>query len=65
MKITTWIDEMHKDGVKVCYDIVKLSTDKSCSSGYFNYTMVSLATGRAELDTRDGLKNVIAFRIFE
>lgn len=49
MKIITWIDEMHKDGVKVCYDIVKLSTSKSCSSGYFNYTMVSLTTGRAEL----------------
>ncbi len=49
MKIITWIDEMHKDGVKVCYDIVKLSTNKSCSSGYFNYTMVSLTTGRAEL----------------
>jgi acyl-CoA thioester hydrolase/thioesterase-3 len=49
MKIITWIDEMHKDGVKVCYDIVKLSTNKSYSSGYFNYTMVSLTTGRAEL----------------
>jgi acyl-CoA thioester hydrolase/thioesterase-3 len=49
MKIITWIDEMHKDGVKVCYDIVKLSTNKFCSSGYFNYTMVSLTTGRAEL----------------
>ena len=49
MKIITWIDEMHKDGVKVCYDTVKLSTNKSCSSGYFSYTMVSLTTGRAEL----------------
>ena len=46
--VRTWVDEMHDDGVKVQFEIVKKSNAKISADGYFNYTMVSLATGRAE-----------------
>ena len=49
IKIITYIDEMQKDGVKVSFEIIKTNNNKSACSGYFNYTMVSLTTGGAEL----------------
>jgi acyl-CoA thioester hydrolase/thioesterase-3 len=48
MKIITWIDEMQKDGVKVNFEILNNKGKQSCT-GYFNYTMVSLESGRAAL----------------
>jgi acyl-CoA thioester hydrolase/thioesterase-3 len=47
MIVTTWIEEMFDDGVKVAFTIVKKESGKLCCDGYFDYTMVSLATGRA------------------
>ena len=46
--VTTWIEEMFKDGVKVQFEIARKASGKLCSNGYFDYTMVNLGTGRAE-----------------
>jgi YbgC/YbaW family acyl-CoA thioester hydrolase len=47
MIVRTWIAEIFKDGVKVHFQIEKKGNGKLCSSGWFDYTMVSLETGRA------------------
>jgi acyl-CoA thioester hydrolase/thioesterase-3 len=49
MKVVTYIDEMQKDGVKVHFEIIKTQNNKIACSGYFNYTMVDINTGRAAL----------------
>jgi acyl-CoA thioester hydrolase/thioesterase-3 len=46
--VRTWVEEMVKDGVRVDFQIFKKSNNKLCCDGYFVYTMVKLATGRAE-----------------
>ena len=46
--VTTWIEEMFRDGVKVQFEIARKANGKLCCDGYFDYTMVSLDTGRAE-----------------
>lgn len=46
--VTTWVDAVVKDGVKVCFEMKKKATGKIACTGYFDYTMVSLSTGRAE-----------------
>lgn len=45
-RIITWLDEMENTGCRVCFEILKTNGKQSCT-GYFNYTMVSLQTGRA------------------
>jgi acyl-CoA thioester hydrolase/thioesterase-3 len=47
--VTTWIEEMLRDGVKVQFEIARKANGKLCCDGYFDYTMVSLNTGRAEV----------------
>ena len=47
MIVTTWIEEMYDNGVKVQFTIAKKENGKLCCDGYFDYTMVNLATGRA------------------
>jgi len=46
--VRTWIGEIFKDGVKVHFEIVNKATGKLCCSGWFDYTLISLKTGRAE-----------------
>ena len=46
--VTTWIEEMFKDGVKVLFEITRCASGKLCCEGYFDYTMVNFRTGRAE-----------------
>jgi YbgC/YbaW family acyl-CoA thioester hydrolase len=46
--VTTWIEEMFADGVKVQFEIARKANGKLCCDGYFDYTMIRLATGRAE-----------------
>ena len=46
--VTTWVEEMFKDGVKVRFEIARKSNGKLCCDGYFDYTMVNLGSGRAE-----------------
>ena len=48
MVVRTWVEEIYKDGVKVRFEIEKKPTAKMCCSGWFDYTMVNLKTGRAE-----------------
>src|SRR5215212_4430081 len=48
MIVTTWVEEIFKDGVKVQFEITRKSNGKLCCDGYFDYTMVNLGTGRAE-----------------
>jgi acyl-CoA thioester hydrolase/thioesterase-3 len=45
--VRTWVDEFLKDGVKVCFEIIRRKTGKLCCDGWCLYTMVSLQTGRA------------------
>lgn len=47
MRVATHIAEIHKDGVRVHFDILRADNGKTACSGYFNYTMVDLKTGRA------------------
>ena len=46
--VRTWIEEFQDDGVKVMFEIVKQANGKLACDGWFDYTMVSLKTGRAE-----------------
>lgn len=46
--VRTWVDEMVKDGVRVAFEILKRPNGKLACDGYFDYTMVSMQTGRAE-----------------
>ena len=46
--VRTWVEEMFRDGVRVDFQILKKERAKLACDGYFHYTMVSLATGRAE-----------------
>lgn len=47
--VRTWVEEIVRTGVKVHFEIVRKANGKLASDGYFNYTMVNLATGRAEV----------------
>jgi YbgC/YbaW family acyl-CoA thioester hydrolase len=46
--VRTRVEEFFKDGVRVRFEIVRKSSGKQCCDGYFDYTMVSLETGRGE-----------------
>lgn len=46
--VRTWIDEIGTTDVKVRFEIYRKPTGKLSSEGYCEYTMVSLATGKAE-----------------
>lgn len=48
MIVRTWIDSIARDGVTVHFQIVRKKNNKLCADGYFDYTMISLATGRGE-----------------
>lgn len=47
--IRTWIDEIHRDSVKVHFEILKKPNGKLSADGWFNFTMVKISTGRAEV----------------
>ena len=47
--VRTWVAEMLKHSVKVQFEILKKKTGKLACDGYFDYTMVNLKTGRAEI----------------
>ena len=46
--VRTWVEEIFEDGVRVNFEIVKSANRKLCSDGHVHYTMVRLATARAE-----------------
>ncbi|MBI1177688.1 acyl-CoA thioesterase [bacterium] len=47
MVVRTRIDDFFKDGVKVWFEILRLPDRKQSCLGWCDYTLVSLATGRA------------------
>lgn len=47
MMVKTRIIEAGKYEVKVDFQIINQSTGKLCCEGYFNYTLITLASGRA------------------
>ena len=48
-KVSTWIEEMEQQSVKVRFQITRKANGKNACEGYCSYTMVNLATGRGEL----------------
>ena len=48
MIVRTWIDAVVKNGVTVYFEILKAGNRKMAADGYFDYTMINLATARAE-----------------
>ncbi|MBC7384464.1 MAG: acyl-CoA thioesterase [Bacteroidia bacterium] len=49
MHVITYIESMQKDGVTVNFEIIKTENNKTACTGYFNYTMVHVNTGRAAI----------------
>jgi len=47
--VRTWVEEMVKENVKVQFEIIRKANGKLCCDGYFNYTMINLQTGHAEV----------------
>jgi len=48
MRVTTWVEEMLQDSVKVHFEIAKKETGKLAAEGHCLYTLVNRAAGRAE-----------------
>jgi YbgC/YbaW family acyl-CoA thioester hydrolase len=48
MLVRTRVAEISRTDVKVAFEIVKQPAGKLCCDGYFDYTMISLKTNRAE-----------------
>jgi acyl-CoA thioester hydrolase len=46
--VTTWVHEVYETGVQVHFEIARKQPRKLCCEGFFNYTMIKTATGRAE-----------------
>ena len=46
--VTTWIDDLSEDTVRVQFQITKKSNNKLSADGYCLYTLVSLQTARAQ-----------------
>ncbi len=46
--VTAWVEEVLRQGVKVCFEITRRDTGKLVCDGYFDYTLILLETGRAE-----------------
>ncbi|MDX2128410.1 MAG: acyl-CoA thioesterase [Chloroherpetonaceae bacterium] len=46
--VDTWIMEMQKQSVKVGFEIKRKSTGKLCTSGWIDYVMINIKTGKAE-----------------
>jgi YbgC/YbaW family acyl-CoA thioester hydrolase len=51
--IRTWIEEVGVSEAKVGYEIIKKDSGKLSASGHFEYSMVKIATGRAEKIPQD------------
>lgn len=47
-QVTTWIEEMRRDTVRVEFEIRRADTSKIACDGHCHYTLVNIATGRAE-----------------
>jgi acyl-CoA thioester hydrolase/thioesterase-3 len=43
------VQTIFKDGVKVEFEILKKNNNKISCTGWFDYTMINLQTGRSEI----------------
>ena len=46
--VATWIDEVDAQSVRVQFEISKKANNKIAADGYCVYTLINVATGRAE-----------------
>jgi acyl-CoA thioester hydrolase len=46
--VTTWVEEIEADSVRVHFEIAKKTNGKLSATGYNIYTMVAIETGRAQ-----------------
>lgn len=46
--VTTWIEDLAGDSVRVDFEIRRLTDRKICCDGHCHYTLVNVATGRGE-----------------
>jgi acyl-CoA thioester hydrolase/thioesterase-3 len=46
--VVTWVQAFARHDVEVHFEIHKRPSGKRCCDGFFHYTMIKLATGRAE-----------------
>lgn len=46
--VRTWVEEVFRTGVRVNFEIIPEVKGKISCTGYFEYTMVNLKSGRAE-----------------
>ncbi len=44
--VRTWVDEVERSRVTVCFEIVQKSSDALSAIGYLEYVMINTATGR-------------------
>jgi acyl-CoA thioester hydrolase/thioesterase-3 len=47
--VRTWVEAIERTGVRVQFEILRQQNGKLCCDGHFDYTMVSIKTGRAEV----------------
>jgi acyl-CoA thioester hydrolase/thioesterase-3 len=47
--VRTWVDQIEGSVVKVCFEIIRGDSGKLCCDGWFDYTLIRLETGRAEI----------------
>lgn len=53
--VTTWIDQVERDSVRVQFEIARTSNGKTAANGNCVYTLVNMRTGRAESIPEDVL----------
>ena len=53
MVVRTWIEHFVEDGVRVAFEIDRLPNKKRSCEGHCDYTLITLATGRANPITEE------------
>ena len=54
--VRTWVEEIKKRSVKVCFQILKKGTEEIASEGYFVYVLINAKTGKPEIVPEDIIK---------
>jgi acyl-CoA thioester hydrolase/thioesterase-3 len=49
MLTRTQLESVHNTSVRVNFSIINKATQKTCSDGHFDYTLIDLKSGRAQL----------------
>ena len=53
-RVRTWINSFRRDGVRVGFEILREPNGKLSCTGWFDYTLVTMTTGRAVEVPPDG-----------